>query len=201
MAGERKGKKPVAWDWRERGRGEETRRGDALLEETEAQYQLAEAARIRPLSAREDLRLARALKKGNTAREKLVRHHHRQVVRIAVGHLGHAGVALTDLIEAGEQGLRLALDIFDPDRGFRFATYATWWIGCSIEHVSRASGVGCLPGQVCQGLSISLRALRHLESDCPRPSPEDVAHLLCKSVAEVRRSLQFNAALANLEVA
>jgi RNA polymerase nonessential primary-like sigma factor len=148
------------------------------------------------LTAGEELELARAMRAGDfEARQTLIERNLRLVVSLA-RHYVHRGLALPDLVEEGNLGLIHALEKFDPERGFRFSTYATWWIRQSIERaVMNQSRTIRLPAHVVKEMNVVLRALRHLESHAPAEGPdttlEDVAHLLGKSVAEIERLLRY----------
>jgi RNA polymerase nonessential primary-like sigma factor len=148
------------------------------------------------LTADEELRLARAMRDGDfDARQTLIERNLRLVVSLA-RHYVHRGLALPDLVEEGNLGLIHALGKFDPERGFRFSTYATWWIRQSIERaVMSQSRTIRLPAHVVKEMNVVLRALRHLEAHAPADARdttlEDVAHLLGKSVAEIERLLRY----------
>ena len=149
------------------------------------------------LTAPEELRLARAMRAGEfEARQTLIERNLRLVVSLA-RHYTNRGLALPDLIEEGNLGLIHALEKFDPERGFRFTTYATWWIRQSIERaVMNQSRTIRLPAHVVKELNVVLRALRHLETHAPASGRdatlEDVAHLLGKPVSEVQRLLRYH---------
>ncbi|HVO90897.1 MAG TPA: RNA polymerase sigma factor RpoS [Casimicrobiaceae bacterium] len=149
------------------------------------------------LTPDEELRLARAMRAGEfEARQTLIERNLRLVVSIA-RHYTNRGLAMPDLIEEGNLGLIHALSKFDPERGFRFTTYATWWIRQSIERaVMNQSRVIRLPAHVVKELNVVLRALRHLETHSPTSGRdatlEDVAHLLGKSVDDVERLLRYH---------
>ena len=137
------------------------------------------------------------------ARQRLIEHNLRLVVSIAK-HYTNRGLALPDLIEEGNLGLIHALEKFDPERGFRFTTYATWWIRQSIERaIMNQSRTIRLPAHVVKELNVVLRALRHLETHAPPggqdPSLEDVAHLLGKPVADVERLLRHQEHMLSLD--
>jgi RNA polymerase nonessential primary-like sigma factor len=156
------------------------------------------------LSAAEELALARALAGGDFgARQRLIEHNLRLVVSIAK-HYTNRGLALPDLIEEGNLGLMHALEKFDAERGFRFSTYATWWIRQAVERaIMNQARTIRLPAYVVKELNVVLRALRHLEMhgqpDGREPSLDDVAHLLGKPVADVRRVLGYNERMTSLD--
>ncbi len=153
------------------------------------------------LSAEEEKALCRRVVQGDfAARQRMIEHNLRLVVNIAK-HYINRGLALLDLIEEGNIGLMHALEKFDPERGFRFSTYATWWIRQSIERaIMNQSRTIRLPVHVIKELNVCLRAQRHLEMQAGRePSLEEVAHLVDKPVDEVRRILNLNERMASLD--
>ncbi len=134
------------------------------------------------------------------ARQSMIEHNLRLVVSIAKGYLGR-GVPLSDLIEEGNLGLMHAIDKFEPERGFRFSTYATWWIRQSVERAVMNQGrVIRLPVHVVRELQQVLRARRTLENDPEFAAArngfegegvrvEDVAALLGRDVQDVAELL------------
>ena len=153
------------------------------------------------LTVDEEVRYARLVKQGDfLSRQKMIEHNLRLVVNIAKHYTGR-GLQLLDLIEEGNLGLIHALEKFDPERGFRFSTYATWWIRQSIERaIMYQSRTIRLPVHVIKELNTVLRAMRHLEthSECD-PSPADVAHLVELRVEDVRRLLSLNERMTSLD--
>ena len=153
------------------------------------------------LTVEEEVRYARLVKQGDfLSRQKMIEHNLRLVVNIAKHYAGR-GLQLLDLIEEGNLGLIHALEKFDPERGFRFSTYATWWIRQSIERaIMYQSRTIRLPVHVIKELNTVLRAMRHLEthSECD-PSADDVAHLVDFRVEDVRRLLSLNERTTSLD--
>ncbi len=136
-----------------------------------------------------------------SARQSMIEHNLRLVVSIAKGYLGR-GVPLADLIEEGNLGLMHAIDKFEPERGFRLSTYATWWIRQSVERaVMNQSRVIRLPVHVVRELQQVLRARRTLENDPAFAARsgrerdnvrvEDIAALLGREVQEVAELLSL----------
>jgi RNA polymerase nonessential primary-like sigma factor len=178
---------------------EEEFSGDLLSDVT--QLYLNEIGQNPLLTPQEELRYARLARQGDfPARQAMIEHNLRLVVNIAK-HYINRGMALLDLVEEGNLGLMHALEKFDPERGFRFSTYATWWIRQNIERaIMNQSRTIRLPVHVIKSLNVILRAQRHLEAHSERePTPEDVAHLLDRPVEEVRKVLAFNERMASLD--
>ncbi|MBV1776258.1 RNA polymerase sigma factor RpoS [Burkholderiaceae bacterium DAT-1] len=153
------------------------------------------------LTPDEERTLARLVVQGDfPARQKMIEHNLRLVVNIAK-HYINRGMALLDLIEEGNIGLMHALEKFDPERGFRFSTYATWWIRQSIERaIMNQSRTIRLPVHVIKELNVYLRAQRHLEAQMGRePSLEEIAYQVGKPVEEVRRVMNLNERMASLD--
>jgi RNA polymerase nonessential primary-like sigma factor len=156
------------------------------------------------LKADEEQVLARAMAQGDfAARQQLIERNLRLVVSIAK-HYTNRGLALPDLIEEGNLGLIHALQKFDAERGFRFTTYATWWIRQAVERaIMSQSRTIRLPAHVVKELNVVLRALRHLEMhgmpEGREASLDDAAHLLGKPVEQVRRVLRYNEHVTSLD--
>jgi len=150
--------------------------------------------RLRILTAAEEQDYVRRMQGGDdSARGVLITHNLRLVVYIAKRYLGR-GLPLLDLVAEGNLGLMHSLEKFDPDRGFRLSTYATWWIRQSIElGLMKQSRTIRLPVHVAKELNSCLRARSKLEKQGRVDAgPEAIARLTGKSVESVRQVLQLN---------
>jgi RNA polymerase nonessential primary-like sigma factor len=154
---------------------------------------LAEIGRHQLLTAEEERTLARKVQKGDArARARMIESNLRLVVRLARRYLNR-GLPLLDLVEEGNLGLIRAVEKFDPERGFRFSTYATWWIRQSIERgLMNQVKMIRLPVHLAKELNGVLRAQRQLDQRLDRdPTPADIAALLERPVERVAELLQL----------
>jgi RNA polymerase nonessential primary-like sigma factor len=146
---------------------------------------------LRPLlTAAEENHYATLAKSGDfQSRQKMIEHNLRLVVSIAK-HYINRGVILLDLIEEGNLGLMRAIDKFEPERGFRFSTYATWWIRQSIERaIMNQARTVRLPVHVVRELNQVLRAKYFLEAQNGNgkdATAEDIAHLVERPLEDVQ---------------
>jgi RNA polymerase nonessential primary-like sigma factor len=153
------------------------------------------------LTPQEEKELARRVVQGDfAARQKMIEHNLRLVVNVAK-HYMNRGMPFLDLIEEGNIGLMHALEKFDPERGFRFSTYATWWIRQSIERaIMNQSRTIRLPVHIVKELNVYLRAQRYLEAQLGYdPSFEEIAALVDCPVEDVRRVMGFNERITSLD--
>ena len=168
---------------------------------------LRQVRRTELFTPEEEYRAASAARAGSfEARQSMIEHNLRLVVNIAKAYLGR-GVPLSDLIEEGNLGLMHAITKFEPERGFRFSTYATWWIRQAVERaVMTQSRAIRLPVHVVRELQQVLRARRTLEGDAEflarRPDGvrvEDIAALLGHEVQAVSELLALSEAPRSLD--
>ena len=146
------------------------------------------------LTASEEVKFARRIQKGDeAARHRMIESNLRLVVKIARRYVNR-GLPLLDLIEEGNLGLIHAVKKFDPERGFRFSTYATWWIRQTIERaIMNQSRTIRLPIHVIKEINACMRATRTLRQAQDRhPSAAEIANYLGKDAAEVERLLALH---------
>ena len=153
------------------------------------------------LSAEEEVFFARkALRGCEASRKRMIVSNLRLVVKIARRY-NNRGLALLDLIEEGNLGLIRAVEKFDPERGFRFSTYATWWIRQTIERaIMNQTRTIRLPIHVVKELNVYLRAARELSQKLDHePTAEEIALALDKPVEDVTKMLRLNERITSVD--
>jgi RNA polymerase nonessential primary-like sigma factor len=155
---------------------------------------LSEIGRAKLLTADQEKSLSRAARGGcQASRQRMIECNLRLVVKVARSYINR-GLPLLDLIEEGNLGLIRAVEKFDPERGFRFSTYATWWIRQSVERsIMNQCRTVRLPIHVIRELTCYLRTTRELEQELGRrPAIEEVAGKLEKPARTVHMMFSYN---------
>jgi len=162
---------------------------------------LAEIANSKPLSAADEVELARRIKQGDEeARNRLVEANLRFVVSVAKEYQNR-GVPLADLISAGNMGLITAAERFDEDKGFKFISYAVWWIRQAIlQTLAEQSRTVRLPLNKIGLLYKISKASRLLQQErADDPNPEEIAEQLAVPVEEVKETLMCGRSVRSLD--
>jgi RNA polymerase primary sigma factor len=162
---------------------------------------LREIGKIPLLSAGEELELARRVVAGDKdAKDKMAEANMRLVVSIAKRYVGR-GLDLLDLIQEGNTGLLRAVEKFDPDKGFKFSTYATWWIRQAITRaIADQARTIRIPVHMVETINKLLRTQRRLTQELNRePSNEEIAEAMELDVDKVEHIMKIKQDIASLD--
>lgn len=166
------------------------------------QIYLKEIGYVSLLTAEQEVSLAREVQQGiEDARKKMIECNLRLVVKIARRYV-YRGLSLLDLIEEGNLGLIKAVEKFDPEKGFRFSTYATWWIRQTIERaIMNQTRTIRLPIHVVKELNVYLRTARTLAQQLDHePRDKDIAQKLNRPVADVKRVMGLDEKVISVDM-
>ncbi len=180
--------------------GETFERSEQVLDA--ASLYMKEIGFVPLLTAEEEVFYSRKVRKGDQAsRQRMIESNLRLVVKIARRYVNR-GLTLLDLIEEGNLGLMRAVEKFDPELGYRFSTYATWWIRQTIERaLMNQTRTIRLPIHVVKEMNIYLRAARKLSQELDHdPSADEIAGLVGKPVGDVHRMLGLNERVSSVDI-
>ncbi len=162
---------------------------------------LNEIGRFPLIDAEEEVRLGRLIQKGDQdARKRLAEANLRLVVSIAKKYMGR-GLGLLDLVQEGNVGLFRAVDKFDPDRGFKFSTYATWWIRQGVTRaIADQARTIRVPVHMVETINKFNHTYRRLTQELARePLMEELALELEMDVRKVRQIMRISQDILSLD--
>ena len=198
--------KNISNDWvadddaEEEEKVQDTRYLDDVADDSVRLY-LREIGKIPLLTADEELELARKVVAGDKrAKDKMAEANMRLVVSIAKRYVGR-GLDLLDLIQEGNTGLLRAVEKFDPDKGFKFSTYATWWIRQAITRaIADQARTIRIPVHMVETINKLLRTQRRLTQDLNRePTNEEIAEAMELDVEKVEHIMKIKQDISSLD--
>ncbi len=173
---------------------------DAFADDSVRMY-LREIGKIPLLTQEEELELAKKVLEGDKkAKDKLAEANMRLVVSIAKRY-GGRGLDFLDLIQEGNTGLLRAVEKFDPDKGFKFSTYATWWIRQAITRaIADQARTIRIPVHMVETINKVLRTTRRLTQELNRePTNEEIAEAMGLEVDKIENVMRIKQDIASLD--
>lgn len=207
-----KSKKSTGWgDEEEEEETEKSKKKESKKSEKDVQLQeiandsirmyLCEIGKVALLTAKEEVELAKKIRKGDqNAKKRLAEANLRLVVSIAKKYIGR-GLSFLDLIQEGNIGLFRAVEKFDPDRGFKFSTYATWWIRQAITRaIADQARTIRIPVHMVETINKLTHTQRRLVQELGRePLVEEIAAEMDMDVKKVSHILKISQDIVSLE--
>ncbi len=198
------GPESMADDWSEEDGGA-TKKPDAKylddVADDSVRLYLREIGKIPLLTSEEELALAQRVVAGDEkAKDQMAEANMRLVVSIAKRYVGR-GLDLLDLIQEGNTGLLRAVEKFDPDKGFKFSTYATWWIRQAITRaIADQARTIRIPVHMVETINKLLRTQRRLTQDLNRePTNEEIAEAMELDVEKVEHIMKIKQDISSLD--
>ncbi len=199
------GEEGFSEDWEDEDGDEEADTGTVYLDDDVAddsvRLYLREIGKIPLLNAEEELALAKQVVAGDKrAKDKMAEANMRLVVSIAKRYVGR-GLDLLDLIQEGNTGLLRAVEKFDPDKGFKFSTYATWWIRQAITRaIADQARTIRIPVHMVETINKLLRTQRRLTQELNRePNNDEIAHAMEIDVDKVEHIMKIKQDISSLD--
>lgn len=172
-----------------------------IIDDDSVRMYLREIGRIALLTTEEEVRLAKRIERGDkVAKKKLAEANLRLVVSIAKKYIGR-GLSLLDLIQEGNTGLMRAVEKFDYKKGYKFSTYATWWIRQAITRaIADQARTIRIPVHMIETINKLIRVQRQLVQDLGRePTPEEIAQEMGLDVEKVEHIIKISQETVSLE--
>jgi len=173
----------------------------SMIADDSVRMYLSEIGKVKLLTAEEEVILARRIRVGDvTAKKKLMEANLRLVVSIAKKYIGR-GLSFLDLIQEGNLGLVRAVDKFDPERGFKFSTYATWWIRQAITRaIADQARTIRIPVHMVETINKFTHTQRRLVQELGRePLPEEIAAEVGMDLKKVKHIMKISQDIVSLD--